>query len=163
MENVPPPEAPRPPVQDDLVRLCRELNAQQALYMVVGGFAVIQHGFLRATEDIDLLVEGSMDNQARIKKALEILPDKAIRELGDEDLRNYLVVRVADDVIVDLMLSACGIRYEEAQPDAEIVTVGDVLIPFASARLLLRMKQTIREKDHLDRMFLERKLQDFPR
>lgn len=160
MENEPPPEAPRPPVQDDLVRICRELNAQGVRYLVVGGFAVIQHGFLRATEDIDLLVEDSLENQRRIKQALEILPDKAIRELGEEDLRNYLVVRVADDVLVDLMLSACGIRYEEAQAGAEIVTVHGVPIPFASARLLLRMKQTIREKDHLDRMFLERKIQE---
>jgi hypothetical protein len=62
--------APRLPVQDDLVRLCRELNAHSARYMVVGGFAVIQHGFLRATEDIDLLLEGSLENQAKVKKSL---------------------------------------------------------------------------------------------
>ena len=158
MENEPSPETPRLPVQDDLVALCRELNAQGARYLVVGGFAVIQHGFLRATEDIDLLVEGSLDNQARIKKALEILPDKAVRELGDDDLRNYVVVRVADDVLVDLMLAACGIGYEECSGEIETVVVQGVSIPFASPRLLLRMKQTHREKDELDRKFLERKI-----
>jgi hypothetical protein len=89
MENDASPEASRPAVQDDLVRLCRELNVQGARYIVVGGFAVIHHGFLRATEDIDLLVEGSRENQDRVKKAMEILPDKAVRELGDEDLRDY--------------------------------------------------------------------------
>ena len=158
MENEPSPETPRLPVQDDLVALCRELNAQGARYLVVGGFAVIQHGFLRATEDIDLLVEGSLDNQVRIKKALEILPDKAIRELGDDDLRNYIVVRVADDVLVDLMLAACGIGYEEASGEIETVVLQGVSIPFAAPRLLLRMKQTYREKDELDRKFLERKI-----
>ena len=30
----------------------------------------------------------------------------------------------------------------------------DVMIPFASARLLMRLKQTHREKDALDRAFL---------
>ena len=158
MENEPSPETPRLPVQDDLVRLCRELNAHGARYMVVGGFAVIQHGFLRATEDIDLLLEGSLENQAKVKTALEILPDKAIRELGDDDLRNYIVVRVADDVIVDLMLAACGIGYEEACQYVEVVTIEDVPIPFASPKLLLRMKQTYREKDELDRKFLEQKI-----
>ena len=158
MENEPSPETPRLPVQDDLVRLCRELNAHGARYMVVGGFAVIQHGFLRATEDIDLLLEGSLENQAKVKKALEILPDKAIRELGDDDLRNYIVVRVADDVIVDLMLAACGIGYEEACHHAEVVMIQGVPIPFASPKLLLRMKQTYREKDELDRKFLEQKI-----
>ena len=34
----------------------------------------------------------------------------------------------------------------------------DVPIPFATAALLLKMKQTGREKDRLDRMFLERKI-----
>lgn len=158
MENQPTPENSRPPVRNDLVRLCRELNACGARYLVVGGFAIIHHGFLRATDDIDLLVEGSLDNQARLKKALEILPDKAIRELADDDLRNYNVVRVGDDVLVDLMLAACGIAYEEASSEIERVVVEDVTIPFASPRLLLRMKQTHREKDQLDRMFLERKV-----
>jgi hypothetical protein len=158
MENDPPSEAPRLPVQGDLVRLCRELNSQGALYIVVGGFAVIQHGFLRATEDIDLLVESSLENQAKIKTALEFLPDKAVRELGDDDLRRYLVVRVADEIMVDLMLAACGIDYSEASREVESVTIRGVLIPFASPKLLLRMKQTYRDKDALDRQFLEQKI-----
>ncbi|MBI5383443.1 MAG: hypothetical protein HZA90_02010 [Verrucomicrobia bacterium] len=126
--------------------------------MVVGGFAVIQHGFTRATEDIDLLVDGALDNQARVKQALEILPDKAVRELGDDDLRDWLVVRVADEVVVDLMQFACGIDYAEAIGDTQTIDIQGVPIPFASPRLLLRMKQTRREKDELDRQFLEGKL-----
>jgi hypothetical protein len=158
MEDGATPEASRTPGDDDLVRLCRELNRQEALYLVVGGFAVIHHGFLRATEDIDLLIEESPENQAKVKRALEILPDKAIRELGDDDLRTYLVVRVADDILVDLMLSACGIRYPEAASQTERRIINDVPIPFASPELLLRMKQTHREKDALDRLFLEEKI-----
>lgn len=160
MENEPTPEAPRLPVQDDLARLCAELNACGALYVVVGGFAVIQHGFLRATDHIDLLVEASPENQAKVKRALEILPDKAVRELGDDDLRNYVVVRVADEVLVDVMMAACGIEYAEASRDIEMITVKAVPIPFASPRLLLRTKQTYREKDALDRQFLEQKIRE---
>jgi len=78
--------------------------------------------------------------------------------IGDEDLRNYLVVRVADEVVVDLMLSACGITYEEAAPEIEMFIISGVPIPFASAKLLLRTKRTYRDKDAEDRMFLERKL-----
>jgi hypothetical protein len=96
----------RIPLPDDLVLICRELNAQGAKYLVVGGFAVIQHGFLRNTGDIDLLIEDSPENQAKAKKALEILPDKAVLQLGDDDLRNWVVVRVCDEVVVDLMTMA---------------------------------------------------------
>ena len=158
-ENAHPPES-RPPTLDDLLLLCRSLNETGARYLVVGGFAVIQHGFTRATEDIDLLIESSPENQARVKKALEVFPDKAVRELGDDDLRNYLVVRIVDEVVVDLMLKACGIGYEEASREIETVRIRDVSIPFASPKLLLRMKQTYREKDELDRKFLERKIKD---
>jgi hypothetical protein len=149
---------PRTPEQNDLVKLCAALNSHGARYLVVGGMAVIRQGFLRATQDIDLLLEGSRENQARILHALEILPDKAVRELEENDLEKYGVVRVADEIVVDLMLSACGIAYEEAKDEIEQAVIEGVAIPFASARLLLRMKQTYRDKDIPDRIFLEEKL-----
>ena len=49
------------------------------------------------------------ENQARIKKTLATLPDKAILELGDDDIRDYTVFRVSHDILVDLMISACGV------------------------------------------------------
>ena len=149
---------PRTPEQDDLVRLCAALNAQDALYVVVGGMAINQQGLLRATEDIDLLIERSRENQGKVRAALEILPDKAIREMTETDLDEYGVVRVADDIVVDLMMSACGIAYEQAKSEIEVVMIAGVPIPFASSRLLLRMKQTYRDKDIPDRIFLEEKL-----
>ena len=149
----------RTPEQNDLVKLCAALNAQNALYIVVGGMAIIQQGFLRATEDIDLLLENSRENQARVRKALEILPDQAVREMDETDLDEYGVVRVADEIVVDLMLSACGIAYKDAASDEiESVVLQGVPIPFASAKLLLRTKQTYRDKDIPDRIFLEQKL-----
>jgi hypothetical protein len=120
--------------------------------------AMVQQGFLRATEGIDLLLEKSRQNQSRVRKALEILPDQAVRELGEDDLDTYQVVRIADEIVVDLMLSACGIGYEDAVAEVESVVIEGVPIPFASAKLLLRTKQTYRDKDIPDRVFLEQKL-----
>jgi len=122
--------------------------------------AINQLGLVRATEDIDLLIEGSRENQERVRSALEILPDKAVREILPDDLENYLVVRVADEIVVDLMLKACGVAYDEAKAGIVIRTLDDVPIPFASAKLMLRLKQTHREKDILDRQFLEQKLRE---
>ena len=149
---------PRTPEQNDLVRLCAALNAQSASYIVVGGMAIIQQGFLRATEDIDLLLETSRQNQARVLKALEILPDQAVLEMNEDDLDAYQVVRIADEIVVDLMLSACGVGYDDAVSEIEFVVIQGVPIPFASAKLLLRTKQTYRDKDIPDRIFLEQKL-----
>ena len=156
MEAGPPP---RPPQETDLVGLCRALNKQDARYVVVGGMAVIHHGFLRATEDIDLLLERSRENQGKTLAALEILSDKAVREIKETDLDQYTVVRVADEIVVDLMLSACGVTYDDAVDQIEFRTISEVKIPFPSAKLLLRMKQTYRDKDVMDRKFLEAKLE----
>lgn len=153
-ENAHPLES-RTPLPEDLVMVCRSLNQEGAKYIVVGGFAVMQHGFLRTTGDIDLLLESSLENQAKVKRALEVLPDKAVRELGNDDLRDWVVVRVADEVMVDLMMFACGISYEEAQAEIEWIAIDGVPIPFASPKLLLRTKQTYREKDAEDRLYLE--------
>jgi hypothetical protein len=145
----------RPPLLEDLIGICRELNRQGARYVVIGGMAVIQSGFVRATEDIDLLVEASPDNFDRVQRALMTLPDQAVREVRPTDLDQYVVVRVADEVVVDLMKAACGIDYAAAAPEIRAVTIEGVPIPFASPSLLLKMKQTVRDKDKLDRAFLE--------
>ncbi len=149
------PLEPRLPDTDDLVFLCRRLNEAGAKYLVVGGFAIIQHGFARATEDVDLLIDVSPENVARVQTAMMALPDGAVREVSADDFRECLVVRVADEFVVDLMRQACGIEYAEASRDVAVMSVQEVPIPFASPRLLLRMKQTYRSKDEPDRAFLQ--------
>jgi hypothetical protein len=149
----PAPEA-RPPLLEDLVSLCRGLNREAARYVVIGGMAVIQSGFGRATNDIDLLIDASPDNQERVRRALMALPDQAVRDMAADDLKRYAVVRVADEIVVDLMTSACGITYSEASGMTTEVEIEGVRIPFASPRLLWLTKKTIRDKDKVDRAFL---------
>src|SRR5207253_1945580 len=126
----------RPPTLSDVGRLCAELNRQGAHYVVVGGFAVIQAGYFRATNDIDLLIETTLENESRVIQALLILPDKAAAELKPGEVAEYGVVRVGDELLVDLMKSACGVTYAEAIKDAVIFDIGGAQVPFASAKTL---------------------------
>jgi hypothetical protein len=122
--------------------------------VVIGGFAIIHHGFPRFTYDIDLLIETTPENEARVIEALLILPDRAARELKPGEVGEYGVVRVGDEVLVDLMQSGCGVTYRDAIKDAVVELVDGVQIPFASVPTLWHMKQTVREKDAPDRIFL---------
>ncbi|MBC7367008.1 MAG: nucleotidyltransferase [Undibacterium sp.] len=160
MDGEPEPdrEITRVPTDADLVSLARELNRRGVAYVVVGGFAINRLGFVRATEDIDLLIARDLANQALVKQALEILPDRAIRELGDEDIAQWAVVRVNDDITIDLMTEACGVRYEDTAGGVETEIIDGVPIPFAGAELMLKMKQSPREKDAADRRFLQQLL-----
>jgi hypothetical protein len=164
MANEPPdpsPELePRDPTTSDLVALCRELNSRGARYLICGGFAIRAAGYARHTGDIDLLIDDSFENEALVFSALEYLPDKAVRLLDEGDIQKYVVCRVADEILVDLMGSASGIEYEEASKAVVIKNVSGVDIPFASPLLLWRMKRhTHREKDRPDLLFLRQLLE----
>ena len=125
---------------------------------MVGGFAIRAAGFSRTTSDIDLLVETGPENEARVIQGLMSLPDQAVREIKPGEVEEYGVVRVADEILVDLMRSGCDVRYADARPDASVVEVDGVPIPFASPLTLWKMKQTHREKDIPDRLFLRQLL-----
>jgi hypothetical protein len=145
----------RPPTEEDLVALCRELNRRGAKYVVVGGFAVIAAGLPRMTTDVDLMVAVDLENEAKVFSALSTLPDNAVRELQPGELQQYNVIRVGDEIVVDLLRSAGGIDYAEAEKNVVVRDLGGVPIPFASPRLLWRMKAvTHREKDDADLVFL---------
>ena len=140
----------RPPLEADLSALCRELNQRRAKYVVVGGWAIILAGLPRMTTDVDLMVAADAENEAKVFAALSTLPDNAVREL-----QKYNVIRVGDEILVDLMRSAGGIDYAEAAKDIVVREVDGVPIPFASPRLLWRMKAvTHRAKDAADLVFL---------
>ena len=148
---------PRLPEMEDLVAVCQRLNELGARYLVIGGFAIIASGLVRTTGLVDILMATDSENEARVFKALEILKDKAVLELEPGDVAKYTVVRIADEITVDLMKSACGVEFEDTAGQIIIREIRGTKIPFASPLLLWRMKApTRREKDVQDLMFLRR-------
>ena len=148
----------REPQIEDLVRICQALNDAGARYILIGGFAVIAHGGVRTTKDIDLLIDPSVENVARVKQGLRILEDRAVDQVAETDVARYTVVRVADEVVIDLMALACGIDYNDAAKDVARLTISGVTIPVASLATLIRTKNTVRPSDAADRRYLEEML-----
>lgn len=144
----------REPRLADLLNIARELNARSVSYVIVGGFAIIHAGNTRTTFDLDILIDSRPDNAQQALEALLILEDGAAASVEPREIAEYTVVRIADEITVDLMASACGVTFEEAKPEIEWHTIEDVPIPFASPKLLWWTKQTYREKDKFDLMFL---------
>lgn len=150
----------RAPEPEDVARICRALNHAGARYLLIGGFAVIAHGAGRFTKDIDLLIDDAPDNVARVRQALSVLADNAAAAVADLDVRTHIVVRVVDEIIIDLMGRACGIAYSEAIADAEARKIDGVSIPIASPATLIRTKNTYRPQDAIDRAYLEGVIRD---
>lgn len=84
MDDAPDRGYSRAPELEDLVELIRALEREGARYVLIGGFAVILHGFVRGTKDIDLLVDPSRENIRAVKRALATLPDNAAALLADD-------------------------------------------------------------------------------
>ncbi len=86
---------------------------------------------------------------------MEVLPDKAIREVADTDVEEYTVVRVVDEITVDLMARIGDVVFDNAE--SVTVVVNDVPIPIASLNTLIATKQGLRPKDMRDLRFLLRR------
>lgn len=152
----------RAPTVDDVVRIARALEERQARYVLIGGFAVIAHGLARTTKDIDFLVDPDPENVKRLIDALSVLEDHAAKDIRPSDLEEYSVVRVADEVMVDLLATACGVTWAEANETAESFEIRGQPIRVASPKVLIATKRTVRPSDAADRAFLEALLEIEP-
>ena len=55
----------------DIINIWKSLHDNEVRYLTIGGFAVIMHGYNRTTGDLDILVENSLDNRKKLRKALK--------------------------------------------------------------------------------------------
>lgn len=151
-QPLPPPA--RPPTLEDLKRVAAALNTAHAKYFIIGGFAMNYYGLTRATEDLDLLIDPEPENIERIKQALCILPDQAAKDLAPSDFTHYSVIRIVDEITVDLLTKAGDVTYGSAEYIS--VVVDNVSLPIASLQTLIATKPGLRERDQLDRAYLLR-------
>jgi predicted nucleotidyltransferase len=145
----------RPATITDLMNLIKSLNEKGAQYILIGGYALYAHGIHRATEDIDILVPAKREAAQPIIEALMMLPDKTAKELEPEWFDEGENIRLADEFVVDLILSTCQQTYDTLEKYIEIILVDGIPITTLNIEGLLLTKQSMREKDMMDRRSLE--------
>jgi len=151
-------EFSRPATLEDLKLLLRSLNEHGADYLLIGGYALAAHGYHRATIDIDVLVPGTVASGQRVKEALMVLPDQAAKDLDPEWFEEGENIRVADAFIVDVLLNANGHSFDTLHHYAETIDLDGIPVKTVSLEGLLLTKQTMRDKDVMDRILIERAL-----
>jgi predicted nucleotidyltransferase len=152
-------EFSRPATLEDLKALIQALNQQQAEYLLIGGYALFAHGYHRATTDIDVLIPTTQAAGERVKAALMILPDHAAKDIDPSWFEEGENIRVADAIVVDIMLNACGETYETLKRYSQTIDLDGIPVRTISLEGLLLTKQTMRDKDIADRAILERAIQ----
>ena len=145
--------------EDPLLRLLSRLRDEKVEYVLVGGQAVRLNGYLRATEDVDLLVRPTRVNGERIIRALDFLDSSRELEAAwfvpDVD-GNVDNIRVADDLLVDLLFAANGETYESVQPYVRELLIDGTPVRVLNIDGLIKTKTDYREKDVLDKRVLSR-------
>ena len=148
------PHFTRPATWHDVVDLARRLNRCGARYVLVGGYALAAHGFVRMTTDIDIAVAPDADNNRRWVAALAELPDGAAAELAAEEdpfTGDYLhAIRINDEITVDIMPSVAGIDFATLAKHAVILELEDERVPVLDLEGLLLTKLSDRPKDRAD-------------
>jgi hypothetical protein len=136
--------------QAPLLRVCSLLNRHHATYLIVGARACWLHGYVRATTDVDILIPEDLENHARVIAALSELEDHAAAELTPQDLIENVVVKIADEVEVDVSTRAWKVTYADAIGTSLKATIEGVEVPYVDLQTLISSKSTAREQDKID-------------
>lgn len=133
------------------------LNAEKVRYLVVGGVAVVLHGHLRTTADLDLVVELAPDNARRAISALsklgfrprapvpaEQFADARIRQAWVEEKGLTVFSLWSDrlpDVEVDLFVSE-PFDFESVYARAVRVPLDTTVVTVVSLEDLITLKRS---------------------
>jgi hypothetical protein len=149
--------APRRGPEPKLIaaQICQALNAAGARYLVIGGIACILHGYVRATTDLDVLIERSPDNAGRVLEGLARIGYGFAREWTAKELLARPITVIGDDPAVDVFTVAWTVKYEQAVRRAASAEVEGVIIPFIGLDDLIATKRTGRLQDAADVEVLE--------
>lgn len=96
----------------------------------------------------------SEENYQRVIDGLAKMKDHYAAELKPHDFADHGVVSIGDEVQVDVSNRAWTVTYEEAIGTALVTVIDGVRVPYVDLDTLIRSKQTYREKDHMDVMYL---------
>jgi hypothetical protein len=150
------------PTALDPTRVFETLNRHGVDYLVIGGFAVIAHGHVRATKDIDLVASEKPENLERLAAALSELGARVrgidaehlpVDPTNPDDLGNGANWTMATDAgWVDFMAEPPGATtYPQMRARSVHRRVRDVDIPIIGLDDLIRLKKAAgRPRDMAD-------------
>ncbi|MBS1679461.1 MAG: hypothetical protein JST08_18970 [Actinobacteria bacterium] len=145
----------------DLDGVVADANAVGLRYVVIGGFSVIAHGYLRATRDSGLLVPDGPEADAEIHRFLERIDARRLHDgkrlkPADIDGADHLRVRSRHGIVDVLRGGLPPLDYETVAADSIKLDRNGEPAPFASLRSFVGFKRLAgRGQDRLDLENLE--------
>jgi len=163
-------------MKNEVRRITTALNEASVRYVVVGGLAVVAHGYVRATMDIDLVIDLNRENLVNALGALEKIgfcPRLPVskEQFADPEMREQWIKEKhmlvfplwnpdAPTLIIDVFVKS-PFDFDGEYKKAVWIDFDDELtIPFVARDSLIRMKQEAgRPKDMDDIEHLNKELE----
>ena len=139
-------------------KLLAALADAQVDFLCVGGVACALCGFVRATEDVDIVVARDHANLVKLLAVLRTFGAGAAAELTPADFSDEEgAIRIVEDFPLDIFVRMSGKSYADLLPHRRWHEVGGLHIPYLDPTGLIELKQASwREKDRIDVVALQR-------
>ncbi|MHC8948418.1 DUF6036 family nucleotidyltransferase [Sphingobacterium hungaricum] len=102
--------------QEDFREFIQALNNNKVRYILVGGFAVIMHGYSRTTGDMDIWVDRTKENYLNLVKAFQEFGMPTF-DMTEENFLNHIEWDVftfgVPPVAIDIMVQVKGLVFDE--------------------------------------------------
>ncbi len=136
----------------DFVDLLRAFVNADVRFLVVGAYALALHGRPRGTGDLDVWVEATPENAARVMTALAAfgapLNDISRKDFSQPGVTYQMGV---DPCRIDVLTDLTGVTFAEVWPERVRHHFGDVEVDFIGKESFIRNKRaTGRPKDLVD-------------
>lgn len=152
---------------EELINYWQNLNSQGVKYIMVGGVATNLNGYQRATNDIDVWIEDTIENRKNYRIAFREYSgiDYFMMERL-EIIPGWTTFNLNNGYKLDLLVNMKGLEefsFDECLVMANLADIDGLLVPFLHINHLIANKKAVnRPKDQLDVIYLEKilKLRD---
>jgi predicted nucleotidyltransferase len=133
-------------------KLLAKLARAEVKFIIVGGVAVALNGFIRTTEDVHILIEGSTGNIVRLLDELGEFGEGHARELSLADFSDSEgAIRIIEDFPLDVFTIMRGKRYADLFGATKMTRIDDIEVRYLNAEGLIALKgDSQRDQDRID-------------
>ncbi len=129
-------------LNQDFKEFIGSLNANHVRYLVIGGYAVALHGHPRYTKDIDIWIDLSPENAAKIVQALEQFGFESLQLQADDFLTPDQVIQLGyPPNRIDIITTPPGVEFESCYASRMEVEIAGVLVKFIDLENLKKSKR----------------------